>query len=219
MLDNDLPEMNVVRFVRDMHKNPNNKYVPIVINRSKKLSPEIQSEMDELSKTAVIKEVKTHVQIMDETTLFLHRKAENLPSGSREALEKVHKSDEMIEYKNVLVVDDDIRNIFALTTILERHHMKVIPAENGQDAISILEQNPNIEIVLMDIMMPVMDGYETTRAIRQIPEFKELPIIALTAKAMKGDRELCLEAGASDYITKPVNSAHLLAMMRTWLDK
>jgi CheY-like chemotaxis protein len=141
-----------------------------------------------------------------------------LPVGAREALVK-RQSDEMIEYKKVLIVDDDIRNIFALTTILERHYMKVVPAENGQDAIKILEETPDIDIVLMDIMMPVMDGYETTRAIREKPEFQDLPIIALTAKAMKGDRELCIEAGASDYITKPVNSAQLLSMMREWLDK
>lgn len=185
---------------------------------SRKLTPAEESEWDELVKMAVLKEVKSNLQLIDETTLFLHRKAENLPSGSKDKLVKLHHSDEMIESKKVLVVDDDIRNIFALTSILERHQMKVIPAENGQDAITLLEQTPDIEIVLMDIMMPGMDGYETTRAIRLKPEFKDLPILALTAKAMKGDRELCLEAGCSDYITKPVNSAQLLSMMRTWLD-
>ncbi|MNY24691.1 Polar-differentiation response regulator DivK [compost metagenome] len=163
--------------------------------------------------------MKSDIQLIDETTLFLHLKAEELPSDLRDKLVKLYNSDEMIEYKKVLVVDDDIRNIFALTSILERHHMKVIPAENGQDAIDLLEQTPDIEIVLMDIMMPGMDGYETTRVIRQKAEFKNLPILALTAKAMKGDRELCLEAGCSDYITKPVNSTQLLSMMRTWLDK
>ncbi|WJH32602.1 response regulator [Paenibacillus sp. CC-CFT747] len=117
----------------------------------------------------------------------------------------------------MLVVDDDIRNIFALTTILERHQMRVIPAESGRDAIDLLEKNPDINIVLMDIMMPGMDGYETMCAIREIPKFKSLPIIALTAKAMKGDREKCIEAGASDYITKPVNSTQLLSLMRVWL--
>ncbi len=218
LLDNDLTDMNLIRFVRDMQKNPDNKYMPIVMNRSQKLSPEEENELDELKNSTVIKDVKSAIQIMDETTLFLHRRAENLPVGAREALVK-RQSDEMIEYKKVLIVDDDIRNIFALTTILERHYMKVVPAENGQDAIKILEETPDIDIVLMDIMMPVMDGYETTRAIREKPEFQDLPIIALTAKAMKGDRELCIEAGASDYITKPVNSAQLLSMMREWLDK
>jgi HAMP domain-containing protein/signal transduction histidine kinase/CheY-like chemotaxis protein len=218
LVDSDLPDMNVVHFIRQLQKNSKYKHLPIVIHRSKKLTPQVENELDEIMKSAVVKVAKTPVQIMDETALFLHRKAESLPTESREALEKLHQSDDMIEYKKVLVVDDDIRNIFALTSILERHHMKVIPAENGHDAIAILEQTPDIGIVLMDIMMPVMDGYETTRAIRLIPRFKELPIIALTAKAMQGDRELCLDAGASDYITKPVNSAQLLSMIRVWLD-
>ncbi|MCC3371648.1 HAMP domain-containing protein [Cohnella sp. REN36] len=219
LLDNDLPDMNGAKFVREVMKNAKNKYLPIVIHRSKKLAPEEEADFDELMRSAVIKEAKTSVQIMDETALFLHLKTDSLPKDARETLVKAHLSDEMIAYKKVLVVDDDIRNIFALTTILERHHMKVIPAENGEDAIALLQDTPDVDIVLMDIMMPVMDGYETTRAIRERPEYKDLPIIALTAKAMSGDRELCLEAGASDYITKPVNSAQLLAMMRAWLDR
>lgn len=186
---------------------------------NRKLTPEEETEWDELAKMAVLKEVKSDAQLIDESTLALHRKAENLPPLSRDKLVKLYQSDEMIEYKKVLVVDDDIRNIFALTSILERHQMKVIPAENGLDAITLLEQTPDIGIVLMDIMMPGMDGYETTRAIREKPEWRDLPILALTAKAMKGDRELCLEAGCSDYITKPVNSGQLLSMMRAWLDK
>ncbi|MBW7475114.1 HAMP domain-containing protein [Paenibacillus oenotherae] len=218
LADNDLPDMNLPKFVREMQLNHKNKYTPVVIHPSRKLTGDEENELEELMKSAVVKEVRSQMQMMDETTLFLHRLAENLPDGAREKLLK-HQSDEMIEYKKVLVVDDDIRNIFALTTILERHNMKVIPAENGHDAISILEESSDIDIVLMDIMMPVMDGYETTRAIRQQERFKDLPIIALTAKAMKGDRELCLEAGASDYITKPVNSAQLLSMIRQWLDR
>ncbi|CAH1193543.1 Sensor histidine kinase RcsC [Paenibacillus plantiphilus] len=218
LADNDLPDMNFPKFVREMGLNGKNKHIPVVFYPSRKLTGEEERELEELLKSAVVKEVRSQVQMMDETTLFLHRLAENLPEGAREKLLK-HQSDEMIEYKKVLVVDDDIRNIFALTTILERHNMKVIPAENGHDAISILENTSDIDIVLMDIMMPVMDGYETTRAIREKERFKDLPIIALTAKAMKGDRELCLEAGASDYITKPVNSAQLLSMIRQWLDR
>ncbi|MFC7679430.1 HAMP domain-containing protein [Paenibacillus sp. GCM10028914] len=217
MIDNDLSDMGVLSFIREIQKNAKHKHMPIVLNRSKKWNAEEENELEELSKYAVIKEVKSPIQIIDETALYLHRKSENLPEGPRETLVKLHQSDEMIEFKNVLVVDDDIRNIFALTTILERHNMKVIPAENGHEALNILDQTPDIDIVLMDIMMPVMDGYETTRAIRQKPQFSDLPIIALTAKAMKGDREECLEAGASDYITKPVNSAQLLSMIRSWI--
>ncbi|NQX45481.1 HAMP domain-containing protein [Paenibacillus tritici] len=219
VVDSGLTDMNLIRFIRELYKNARNKRIPVLVHMSRKLTPEEETEWDELVKMAVLKEVKSDIQLIDETTLALHRKAENLPPLSRDKLLKLHQSDEMIEYKKVLVVDDDIRNIFALTSILERHQMKVIPAENGQDAITLLEQTPDIEIVLMDIMMPGMDGYETTREIRQKPEFQDLPILALTAKAMKGDRELCLEAGCSDYITKPVNSGQLLSMMRTWLDR
>jgi len=219
LVDNELPDMEVVKFVREVQKNVDNRYLPVVLYRSVKTTAEQDAELDELAKTAVIKEVKSPFQLVDETSLFLHRRAENLPKDSRETIVKHHQSDEMIASKHVLVVDDDIRNIFALTTILERHDMKVIPAENGHDAIQTLETHPNIDIVLMDIMMPVMDGYETTRMIRKNPKYADLPIIALTAKAMKGDREACLEAGASDYITKPVNSAQLLTMIRGWLDR
>jgi CheY-like chemotaxis protein len=119
----------------------------------------------------------------------------------------------------VLVIDDDLRNIFALTSVLEQHNLQVVHAENGRDGIDVLRRTPGIDAVLMDIMMPEMDGYETTHAIRQIPEFRSLPIIALTAKAMKGDREKCLESGASDYLAKPVNTEQLLSALRMWLHR
>ncbi|ANE47769.1 diguanylate cyclase [Paenibacillus swuensis] len=219
VLEDDLPDMNVIKFIREMQKTSKNKYLPVVLKRNQNLTHEEEEELEELMRTNVIKEVKSPVQLMDESTLFLHRKQEDLPEQHRDTLIKIHQSDEVIVNKKVLVVDDDIRNIFALTTILERHQMDVLSAENGYDAIRILEQSPEIDIVLMDIMMPMMDGYQTMRAIRQNSTFEKLPIIALTAKAMKGDRELCLEAGASDYITKPVNSSQLLAMMRSWMFK
>jgi CheY-like chemotaxis protein len=132
-------------------------------------------------------------------------------------LESIHQSDALFQGKKVLVVDDDIRNIFAMTSLLERHGMEVISAENGRDAIETLAGKPGVDLVLMDIMMPEMDGFDTMRAIRQMPEYKALPIIALTAKAMKGDREKCIEAGASDYISKPVDSDQLLALLRIWV--
>lgn len=212
-----LPDQEVLRLVREMSKLPKHKNLPILVQRTSKWTPEQELELEELSKTVVLKQVKSLNRIVDEVSLFLHYRFEELPEETQELLVQLHQSDEMIKYKKVLVVDDDIRNIFALMTILERHNMKVIPAENGREAIRILEETPDIEIVLMDIMMPVMDGYETTRLIRQDDRFKELPIIALTAKAMKGDREACLDAGASDYITKPVNSTQLLTMIRSWL--
>ena len=121
--------------------------------------------------------------------------------------------------KKVLIVDDDIRNIFALTSVLEWHNMIILAAETGREAIRILQTEPAIDIVLMDIMMPDMDGFETMRAIRQLPDFKTLPIIAVTAKAMKGDREKCIEAGAWDYLSKPVDSEQMLAVLRGWLHR
>jgi CheY-like chemotaxis protein len=134
-------------------------------------------------------------------------------------LERLHNTDEALAGKKVLVVDDDVRNIFALTSLLERHTMQVINATNGREAIKLLANTPDIAFVLMDIMMPEMDGYETIRAVRKNPAHKLLPIVALTAKAMKGDREKCLEAGASDYIAKPVNTEQLLSIMRVWLHR
>ncbi|GIP40698.1 histidine kinase [Paenibacillus sp. J31TS4] len=217
LFDNDLPDAGGIQFIKDALKATKNKDIAFIMNTSKKLTKEEEAEYEELTKTVVVKEVKSPVRMLDETALFLHRRMERLSEAQREMLVKIHQTDDLIAYKKVLVVDDDIRNIFALTTILERHNMRVISAENGRDAIDLLEQMPDIDIVLMDIMMPVMDGYETIRAIRQINKFQQLPIIALTAKAMKGDREQCIEAGASDYITKPVNSSQLLSLMRVWL--
>jgi len=165
------------------------------------------------------KDVKSLVRLLDETNLFLHRVEIGLPESKRAMLDDYHKVDAVLENKRILIVDDDIRNIFATTSILERHGMKVVYAENGRDCIKVLQETPNIDAILMDIMMPELDGYETMRLIRQMDMYKSLPIIALTAKAMKGDREKCLAAGASDYITKPIDTEHLLSLLRVWLFK
>jgi CheY-like chemotaxis protein len=140
-----------------------------------------------------------------------------LPEQKRRMLERLHNADAVFAGKRVLVVDDDVRNIFSLTSMLEDHGMNVSFAENGKDAVALLRERQDFDLVLMDVMMPEMDGYETTRAIREMPTLKALPIIALTAKAMKGDREKCIAAGASDYITKPVDTEQLLSLMRVWL--
>jgi CheY-like chemotaxis protein len=132
-------------------------------------------------------------------------------------LEQLHHADAVFAGKKVLIVDDDVRNVFALTSVFEARGMEVLFAENGRDGLASLEANPDVDLVLMDIMMPEMDGYETTRAVRERPEFKNLPIVALTAKAMKGDREKSIASGASDYITKPVDVDQLLSLMRVWL--
>ena len=163
--------------------------------------------------------MKSPERLLDETTLFLHRVESALPQEKQRLLDQLHRSDPTLKGKKALVVDDDIRNIFALTSILERHEMEVQYAENGHDALKILNNKPEIDVVLMDVMMPEMDGYEATRRIRENDTFKNLPIIAITAKAMKGDREKCIAAGASDYVTKPVDSDQLIGLLRVWLSR
>jgi CheY-like chemotaxis protein len=157
-------------------------------------------------------------RLVDRAALFLHRAEATLPSQTREMLGHLRTGDAPLHGRKVLVIDDDIRNVFALTSTLEQRGMKVVFAENGREGIERLHQHPNTDVVLLDIMMPEMDGYQTARAIRAMPRFEHLPIISLTAKAMKGDREKAIAAGASDYITKPVDVDQLLTMMRVWLD-
>ncbi|HEX4681245.1 MAG TPA: HAMP domain-containing protein [Gemmatimonadaceae bacterium] len=191
--------------------------LPIIIYTGKELSQEEDTRLRRYAETIIVKDVKSPERLLDETALFLHRVEARLPEQKRRMLERLHNTDAVFAGKNVLIVDDDVRNIFSLTSVLEEHGMNVTFAENGKDAIAKLEATPGVDLVLMDVMMPEMDGYETTRAIRERPQFRTLPIIALTAKAMKGDREKCIAAGASDYITKPVDTDQLLSLMRVWL--
>jgi len=163
--------------------------------------------------------VRSLERLFDETALYLHRNAAQLSEEKQAIVRRLHSTTEALAGRTVLIVDDDVRNIFAMTSLLERHGMQVISAENGREALARLESTPAIDVVLMDIMLPEMDGYETTRAIRSMPDRRMLPILALTAKAMKGDREKCLEAGASDYIAKPVEADHLVAQLRSWLQR
>jgi CheY-like chemotaxis protein len=165
----------------------------------------------------VLKDVRSPERLLDETALFLHRVVTKLPADKQAMLDRLHGSSEVLKERKVLIVDDDARNIFALTSLLENQEMEVMSTTNGRSAIDIIKSTPDLSLVLMDIMMPEMDGYETMKEIRQNPEFRTLPILALTAKAMKGDREKCLDAGASDYIAKPVNTDQLLSLMRVWL--
>ena len=172
------------------------------------------------AETIIIKDVKSPERLLDETALFLHRVESNLPAEKRKMLEQLHQHDPALAGKKALIVDDDIRNIFALTSVLEQHDMEVLYAENGKDGIEMLQETPDIDVVLMDVMMPEMDGYEAMRRIREhARSSSDLPIIALTAKAMKGDREKCIEAGASDYITKPVDTEQLVSLLRVWLSR
>jgi CheY-like chemotaxis protein len=170
-----------------------------------------------MAESIVLKGVQSPERLLDETSLFLHLVTDQLPPAKQKMLERLRQTDEALVGRKVLVVDDDVRNIFALTSLLEQHGMRVVSAETGREAIALLGEDPHVEAVLMDIMMPDMDGYETMRIIRQNPRHRLLPIVALTAKAMKGDREKCLEAGASDYIAKPVNNEELLGLLRIWL--
>ncbi len=191
--------------------------VPIIIYTGRELTPPEETRLRKYAETIIVKDVKSPERLLDETALFLHRVEAKLPESKRRMLEQLHNADAVFAGKRVLIVDDDVRNIFSLTSVLESHGMNVAFAENGRDALAYLDGTEDIDLVLMDVMMPEMDGYETTRAIRQNPRFRSLPIIALTAKAMKGDREKCIAAGASDYITKPVDTEQLLSLMRVWL--
>ena len=172
-----------------------------------------------MARSVVVKGVESPERLLDETALFLHRVVADLPDDKQRMIERLHSSDEDLVGKTVLLVDDDARNIFALSSVLERRGMQVLTATTGNEAIAFVESTPELAIVLMDIMMPEMDGYQTMQVIRGNPGFRRLPIIALTAKAMKGDREKCLDAGASDYITKPADSEQLLSLLRVWLFK
>jgi len=190
---------------------------PIVICGPAAPGLDMDAEIRILSRQSVVRYVESVENLLEETVLYLHRAESDLSQQQRDILDSVRRSDARLSGKKVLVVDDDVRNIFALTTVLEQHGLQVLHAENGRAGIETLNQTPGIDGVLMDIMMPEMDGYETTRAIRQLPEFRTLPIIAVTAKAMKGDRAKCIEAGASDYITKPVDLDQLFSVLRVWL--
>ncbi|MCL5801392.1 MAG: response regulator, partial [Gammaproteobacteria bacterium] len=191
--------------------------LPIIVYTARELTQEEETRLKKVIKSVIVKDVRSPERLLDEVTLFLHQVEADLPDIKRRILEQVRKTDPMLAGKKVLIVDDDVRNIFSLAAVLERHKMEVLSAENGKNAIDLLKRTPDVEIVLMDVMMPEMDGYETMRAIRKLFRFKNLPIISLTAKAMKGDREKCIEAGASDYITKPVNTEQLLSLLRVWL--
>jgi HAMP domain-containing protein/signal transduction histidine kinase/CheY-like chemotaxis protein len=191
--------------------------LPVILHSSRELSPKDEARVKRFAEAMVVKDVRSPERLLDETSLYLHRVEARLPADKRQMLERLHMADAVFEGKKVLIVDDDVRNVFALTSVFERRGMEVVFAENGREGIEALKANPDVSLVLMDIMMPEMDGYEATRAMREMPEFKRLPIVALTAKAMKGDREKSIASGASDYITKPVDVDQLLSLMRVWL--
>ncbi len=217
VLDLGLPDMTGFELIEQIKQEPSLKSLPIIIYTGKELTRTEETQLKRMAETIIIKDVRSPERLLDETALFLHRVQANLPEPKRQMLEQLYQTDSTLAGKKVLIVDDDVRNIFALTSMLERHLMQIVFAENGREGIAQLQNTPDINIVLMDVMMPEMDGYETMEAIRKMPQFGSLPMIALTAKAMKGDREKCIEAGASDYITKPVDTEQLLSLLRVWL--
>jgi len=219
VLDLKLPDMTGFDVLELMHEDEALREIPVVVYTGKELSSEEEDHLTSLARKVVVKGVESPERLLDETALFLHRSISELPLEKREMLERLHRSDELLGGKIALAVDDDVRNIFALSSVLERRGMTVLTASTGREAIDLLESRSDVAVVLMDIMMPEMDGYETIRVIRQNPGFRRLPIVALTAKAMKGDREKCLEAGASDYLAKPVNTDQLLSTVRMWLHR
>ncbi|UPK01815.1 HAMP domain-containing protein [Bradyrhizobium sp. 170] len=219
VLDLRLPDMSGFEVLDRLRDDEALSNIPVVVFTGRELSAEEDAELHTMARSIVVKGVESPERLLDETSLFLHRVITELPVEKQRMLEKLNSSDEDLVGKTALLVDDDARNIFALSSVLERRGMKVLTATTGHEAIALVESTPNIAIVLMDIMMPQMDGYQTIGVIRQNPSFGRLPIIALTAKAMKGDREKCLEAGASDYLAKPVNTEQLLLAIRMWLHR
>ncbi|HEX6990844.1 MAG TPA: response regulator [Gemmatimonadales bacterium] len=219
VLDLGLPDMTGFQLVKRVKSEVGLRRLPTVVYTGKSLSRTEEAELGRLAESVVIKDARSPERLLDDTSLYLHRVTERLPESRRRMLERVRQQDPALAGCTVLIVDDDVRNIFALTTLLERSGMNVVHAESGREGLARLQEVPGIDIVLMDVMMPEMDGYETTRAIREQPRFRKLPVIAVTAKAMKGDREKCIEAGAVDYIAKPVDTDQLLSLLRVWLHR
>src|SRR5690606_25130823 len=217
VLDLDLPDMSGFELIERICGVQETWRSPFILFTSKNLTKREEATLKRIAKTVAVKNAHTMEQLLNETIMFLHRIETSLSPEKRRILDEYHSAGSILAQKKVLIVDDDIRNIFALTSVLEEHRMQVRYAETGQAGIDLLQANPEVDVVLMDIMMPGMDGYETIRTIRKMPQFALLPIIAVTAKAMKGDREKCIDAGASNYITKPVNTEHLLSMLRVLL--
>jgi CheY-like chemotaxis protein len=219
VLDLRLPDMTGFEVLEALRQDPELSEIPVVVFTGRELSAEEDAQLHMIARSIVVKGVESPERLLDETSLFLHRVVTDLPVEKRRMLERLHGSDEDLVGRTALLVDDDARNIFALSSVLERRGMRVLTATTGKEAIALVESTPDLAIVLMDIMMPEMDGYQTIEVIRNNPARRRLPIIALTAKAMKGDREKCLEAGASDYLAKPVNTEQLLTVLRMWLHR
>jgi CheY-like chemotaxis protein len=219
VLDLRLPDMSGFEVLDRLREDDGLSEFPVVVFTGKELTADEDLRLQNLARSVLVKGVESPERLLDETALFMHRAVDQLPPAKRQMLARLHESDDHLIGKKVLLVDDDVRNIFALSGVLTRRGLDVLTAGTGHEAIALLRTTPDIDVVLMDIMMPEMDGYQTMQAIRQVEAFRRLPIIALTARAMKGDRERCLEAGASDYLAKPVNTEQLVSALRIWLHR
>src|SRR5437660_106453 len=219
VLDLRLPDMSGFEVLDSIRKDESLSNVPVVVFTGRELSVDEDAELHTMARSIVVKGVESPERLLDETSLFLHRVITELPIEKQRMLEKLNSSDEDLVGQTALLVDDDARNIFALSSVLERRGMKVLTATTGSEAVALVKKNPEIAIVLMDIMMRQMDGQQTIGVIPENPTFARLPIIRFTANGLKGDREKCLEAGASDYLAKPVNTEQLLLAIRMWLHR
>jgi CheY-like chemotaxis protein len=218
ILDYTLPDISGLELIKKINTKKN-QLIPVIVYSAKDFSKDELSTLNKLSSSIVLKDVNSMDRLLEETMMYLHVNYQSLVGDKRRRLENIRMKNDILSGKKVLVVDDDVRNLFAITTVFERYNINVITAESGKEAISLMNEMNDIEMVLMDIMMPEMDGYETMQKIRREHKNNSLPIIAVTAKAMKGDRQKCIEAGASDYITKPLKMDQLLSMMRIWFYK
>ncbi len=219
VLDSSMPDMTPDEFLRQIRADRRPTTLPVILYSDSPPSEGEDSSGRVFAPSLAFRQACSPERLLDQTAFFLHSPIDRLPESKRRTVEQLYQTDEILVGKKVLIVDDDIRNIFALTSILEWRNMVIVSAETGRDAIKILQSEPDVDIVLMDIMMPEMDGLDTTRVIRKLPQFNALPIIAVTAKAMKGDREKCIEAGAWDYLSKPVDTEQLLSVLRVWLHR
>ncbi|WP_438482341.1 HAMP domain-containing protein [Oleiharenicola lentus] len=217
VLDLRLPDMTGFELLEKIQAEPALHNIPIIVFTGKDLTTSEEKKIHLTAKSIVLKDVRSPERLLDETALFLHRSIKELPLEKQQVIDRLHHSNDILKGRKVLIVDDDARNIYALASVLEGASMEILSATNGRQAIELIESTPDLAVVLMDIMMPEMDGYETMAEIRKKPQYRALPILAVTAKAMKGDREKCLEAGASDYLSKPINTEHLLSLLRIWL--
>jgi CheY-like chemotaxis protein len=216
ILDLGLPDMDGTELIARL-KAENIEIPPIIVHTARDLTERQEMDIQEHARSIVIKDVRSQERLLDEVSLFLHRVVSGMPEKKRQMIRSLHDTDDLLRDKKILLVDDDMRTTFAVSRLLAEHGMRPIKAANGQQALAALDEAPDIDLVLMDIMMPVMDGYEALRRIRAVERFRRLPVIALTAKAMPEDRQKCIEAGANDYLPKPLDPERLLSLMRVWL--